>query len=544
MNSPCFLLVGPYDPSCGEYTFLSPPLGVWRLAGFLRESGYVAEVFDPNLEENDPRGALAKRLRSQRWDVIGFSTTGMTLPYDLSLAHEARRLTDSVLVAGGMEATFRPELLLDIGPFDFIVLGEGEKPLRAMAERLTHGAAIRGIEGTAFRDRGSGALVRRPQLALDREELKSAIFQTPYSDMPYRAYWERLQDAYRIGALPFKADREARLSEIRSVRFATLNYCPMGCTFCSSTNFLHAAQGSKARVSRLTAPECLDMVTRIVHSYPDVRTIIFQDDIFVFTQDDRIAPLCNGILAAKSRGEIPSDLEFISTNRIDSMTTERLTLMKQAGFRVLGFGVESFSTNVLREFNKARIAPYITPVLESALELGLTPFLDIILASPRSTMSDLVTTLRRAYRWLVAGCEVGMYPYVIPFSGAAMAEDPAHEPVTVRERSTVVGTGITWSRPMKILPHDEEVRNAILETERAFETLLSGVSAATPHVPSRVRSLLWILGASAALGEEHDLPSPDDVSRLLSRWVPVSTVASEARRGGRLVEAATHWASI
>ncbi len=32
---PRILLVGPYDPHCGEYTFLAPPLGVWRLAGVL-----------------------------------------------------------------------------------------------------------------------------------------------------------------------------------------------------------------------------------------------------------------------------------------------------------------------------------------------------------------------------------------------------------------------------------------------------------------------------------------------------------------------------
>ena len=47
----------------------------------------------------------------------------------------------------------------------------------------------------------------------------------------------RLEAAYRVGALPSKAAREARLAEIRSVRLITLNYCPMGCTFCSATNF-------------------------------------------------------------------------------------------------------------------------------------------------------------------------------------------------------------------------------------------------------------------------------------------------------------------
>jgi len=44
--------------------------------------------------------------------------------------------------------------------------------------------------------------------------------------MPYGLYWERLEEAYRVGALPTKAAREARLAEIRSVRLITLNYCP------------------------------------------------------------------------------------------------------------------------------------------------------------------------------------------------------------------------------------------------------------------------------------------------------------------------------
>ncbi len=107
-------------------------------------------------------------------------------------------------------------------------------------------------------------------------------------------YWERLEAAYRVGALPTKAAREARLAEIRSVRLITLNYCPMGCTFCSATNFLHEAQGSVAPIARLEADEALQMIQRIVAAHPRVRTIIFQDDIFVFTKDKRIAAVVRG----------------------------------------------------------------------------------------------------------------------------------------------------------------------------------------------------------------------------------------------------------
>ena len=76
----------------------------------------------------------------------------MTLRFDLELAHLARRMAPrALLVAGGMEATFRPELMFELGPFDLVVLGEGERPLLEMLARLRAGLPLRGIAGTAER---------------------------------------------------------------------------------------------------------------------------------------------------------------------------------------------------------------------------------------------------------------------------------------------------------------------------------------------------------------------------------------------------------
>src|SRR5713101_1206554 len=436
-HAPRFLLVGPWDPTCGEYTFLAPPLGVWRLAGVLANAGIPADVFDPNCVTGPAEGAFEALLRSGQFEVTGFSTTGMTLRFDLVLAHLARRvLPRAVLVAGGMEATFEPEKVLGLGPFDLAVLGEGEKPLLELAERMRKGAPRSGIPGTAYRLDG-GNFARHPQAALNPVELRDAIASTPYERMPIRSYWRRLEKAYAVGSLPYTAQREAQLAEIRSIRLITLNYCPLGCTFCSSTNFLNAAQDGTARIARLDADDVLRMVRRIVSAYPDVRTIIFQDDIFVFTADRRLEALCAGILAAKAEGTIPPDLQFISTNRIDAMTESRLASMRRAGFRVLGFGVESFSRAVLEEFHKGRIYPFVEPMLRAALSVGVTPFLDMILTSPRSRLADLAATIGAIHRWVQAGCEVGAYPYVIPFSGSAMAADPALRPFTVWEECAI-----------------------------------------------------------------------------------------------------------
>jgi hypothetical protein len=469
-HSPQILLIGPYDPHCGEYTFLAPPLGVWRLAGVLEAAGAYTRVFDPNCCAEPPQRALERELLRGAWDVIGVSTTGMTLRFDLELAHLAHRLAPSALiVAGGMEATFRPELMFELGPFDRVVLGEGERPLLELLARLRARQPTGGISGTAERML-DGTILKFPQRALERTELRDAIFNTPYEKMPYAAYWERLENAYRVGALPSKAAREAHLAEIRSVRLITLNYCPMGCTFCSATNFLHEAQGSIAPIARLDTDEVMQMIERIVAAHPRVRTIIFQDDIFVFTKDRRILPLCAAIVAAKACGSIPTHLQFISTNRIDAMTEERLAAMRRAGFRVLGFGIENFSPRVLE---------------------------------------DVAETLREAYRWLRRGCEIGMYPYVIPFSGAALAQDAGLAPYTMHATRRVTGTQIEWQQPAKILPVDATVSDVILRIERDFEDMLAVVQEQVAHLPSRLRSLVWILCSIPVLAE-HGLRIADE----------------------------------
>jgi anaerobic magnesium-protoporphyrin IX monomethyl ester cyclase len=529
-GSPRILLVGPYDPHCGEYTFLAPPLGVWRLAGVLESAGAAVQVFDPNCCQGAPQTALEREMADGAWDIVGISTTGMTLRYDLELAHIVRRVApETFLVAGGMEATFRPALMFQLGPFNLVILGEGERPLLALVERFRTGQPLRGIAGTAEKNQ-DGGIVSMPQLALSRHELRDAIYSTPYEKMPYSTYWERLESAYRVGGLPSKAAREAHLAEIRSVRLITLNYCPMGCTFCSSTNFLHEAQGGIASIARLEADECLTMIERIVAAHPRVRTVIFQDDIFSFTQDRRILPLCEGIVAAKQSGRLPAALQFISTNRIDAMSIERLAAMRRAGFRVLGFGIESFSKTVLAEFNKSQIHRHIQPMLSAALAAGVTPFLDLILSSPKASLADVAETLREAYQWLRRGCEIGMYPYIIPFSGSAFSQDPTLLPHTHYARRMIAGTDISWQQPIKILPKDPLVADVILAMEKAFEALLEPLERQAAHLPSRVRSLLWILSSLPIMAAHgHYIANEREVRAELLARIPVMAASPATR---------------
>jgi hypothetical protein len=199
--------------------------------------------------------------------------------------------------------------------------------------------------------------------------------------------------------------------------------------------------------------------------------------------------------------------------------------MRSAGFRVLGFGIESFSPRVLGEFNKAQIHRHIEPMLSAALATGMTPFLDLILSSPRAALEDVALTLREAYRWLRQGCEIGMYPYVIPFSGAALARDAALLPHTHYAHRQVAGTNVGWQQPVKILPIDPIVKDAILRIECAFEAMLAPLEEQVAHLPSRVRSLLWILSSLSIMQElgQHIADEKEVRAELYAR-LPVPRV--------------------
>ena len=169
-------------------------------------------------------------------------------------------------------------------------------------------------------------------------------------------------------------------------------------------------------------------------------------------------------------------------------------------------------------------------MLAAARAEGLTPFLDLILSSPQSGLDDLVETLSGAYRWLRQGCEIGMYPYIIPFSGAAFSRDPMLLPHTRYVRSEVAGTSVAWDQAAKILPIDPLLREVILRIEEAFEAALPALAYRVAHLPSRVRSLQWILSAIPILEEfGYSIAHESDVRAELIARLP-AVRAQAARR--------------
>jgi anaerobic magnesium-protoporphyrin IX monomethyl ester cyclase len=498
------LLVAPHDPRGGNFTFGAPPLGVWRICGFLQRHGIQCTVYDPNLSP-DPREELACLLWKERPAVVGFSFTGLTLPHDLSLVHLAKGVwPDAVLLGGGIEATFNYAQIFSVSPLDYCIAGEGEIPLLEICDSLQKiGHVDHRISGLVYRDAGSFRI--NPNCQLDYPLFRFAAQSVPYGAMPIRAYWENMRRSCR--------EREGHdsmsLQEINCIRIMTSNYCPMGCRFCGYTNFLNQSCAGRTTVVRLTAEDIIEVLSNVVSAYPDVQTIIFQDDLFIHRNDDRIVDLCHRLIQQKQAGVLPEGLSFIATTRVDSMRQQYLKIMKRAGFRLIGYGIESFSERVLKEYGKQGIFRFIDGTLHETLNSGITPFLDIILASPESTLNDVILTLNRCLEYLLKGCEISIYPTVIPFSGAEIASDPQVQDLIVHENAAIPGTDTSMVRGTSIQPRSPEVQRFLATVNTAYNEYVDHLKATygATRFPSRLRSMVYILSAIEQYPELLRLPA-------------------------------------
>ena len=102
-----------------------------------------------------------------------------------------------------------------------------------------------------------------------------------------------------------------------------------------------------------------------------------------------------------------------------------------------------------------------------------------------------------------------------------MAADPALKPFTVFQRREIAGTAIAWQQPAKILPIDPLVRETILAIERDVEEFLAQAQADAAHLPSRLRSLVWI-SCSLRHMAERGMPIADEevIGRELAARFP------------------------
>lgn len=433
------LLVTPTSPNeAGLTKWLSINLGIERLAGYLNRYGHHAVTYDTNLFKAGAMASqrsLEKLLGSCKWDIIGFSVMEETLVEDIqNMILAAGVCPDALIVAGGQAAQFDYQTILDKSPARIVVLGEGEIPLLQIA----NGVSMEQIPGIVMKNRA---------IPLTQEQFVEATLAIDYEHIPYEVYWDYYLKLYKDSGIEITAEISKM---IHTVRIFTRNYCPMGCRFCSSTNFLNFAAASKAvQIADITGNALIGLLKRVISAHPRVETFYFTDDDFC-SNSNSLKEFCRLVVKAEL------DVSFIAFARIDDLDAESIGLMKKAGFRTLNMGIENTQAEVLEEFCKS----YTPDIIEANLELlhahGIKPATTFILSSPETRLEWIEANICKIIDWMERDyIAPGVNVCVQPQKGSQFHEAYAEFESQI---IPIPGTGLRIKRNHFIKCNDPEAR--------------------------------------------------------------------------------------
>ncbi len=348
------LLIRTANPAMRDFRGIGAsqhPLNLLYLATYLNANGVKASVYDLEVE---PLEGLRRRLAETPPLLGGVTamTTGIGLAAEVcSLLKAAGART----VVGGAHATALPaETLRDTGA-DFVITGEGERPLLELAAALAASSPFENIAGLAFTRDGAPVVNPRPG-PLDLDSLP----------VPDRSLL-RLE-LYRGHTTPGVPSGGAMLFTARG--------CPFACAYCAS----RVVGGGRVRLRSI--PKVLEEVDYLAGLG---FTHITVDDDTLTLDRRRVLAFCAGMKARRG-------LTWNCTSRADAMDRELTEAMRDAGCIKIAFGVESGSQRVLDAIGKKITVAQARECFRLAREAGLPAQAFFMVGHPEETPEDIAAT--------------------------------------------------------------------------------------------------------------------------------------------------------
>jgi len=300
---PKIVFIEPHAPNLHIFSqFPLPRLGTLILGTMMKGRGWDTEVFVEDFRKIDFE-AIASA------DLIGISTITSTAPRAYAIADKAREAGIPVIM-GGPHVTYLAEEALEHA--DFVIRGEGERPLMAFIDAWERGGGYDDIPNLSYQK--DGQTVHNPLLPFSGE-----LDRIPFPDLSL-----------------LKPDRPRR-TKMSSIPVLTSRGCPFDCTFCSVTGMF----GKKYRF------RSTENIIEELRQYDRRGNVIFfYDDNFAANRE-RAKALCAAMIrerfkfkwTTQVRADVARDLELVK-------------LMKKAGCHTLYIGFESVNPESLKGMKK------------------------------------------------------------------------------------------------------------------------------------------------------------------------------------------------
>jgi anaerobic magnesium-protoporphyrin IX monomethyl ester cyclase len=377
-------------------------MGLGYLAGALLNAGYDdVTLFDAEVEEE----LLASHLARERYDLVGVSSP-TPLIYEAWEAAAQAKAGGALTVLGGPHLTLMPDESMQRDEVDLVVRGEAEETivdiLQAMGETGQQGNPAAGlrlpdepwnsIPGLSYRNL-AGEVVHNPDRPLRRDVEK----------IPWPAYHL------------FKIERYTNLQPLtdgldphaRAYTLVTSRGCPYQCIYCSKP--------ITGITWRARSPEDVVAEWRYLVQEMGATEIGITDDVWNLKLE-RAKEICR-LLIDEGLNHVP--WVTVHGMRADHTDAELFQLMKKAGCKRVGFGVESGNQAVLDAIKKRQTLDDARRAFRDAKAARLQTMGFFIFGLPADTEETMEDTIRFA---LELDPDLANFMIAAPYPGTELWE--------------------------------------------------------------------------------------------------------------------------
>jgi radical SAM superfamily enzyme YgiQ (UPF0313 family) len=314
-------------------------------------------TFDRYYHFGKPFDDIEQEIAALKPDVVGISS--LFTPYYrevLEIAARVKKHLGTPVVVGGSHASAVPESMLASPSVDYVIRGEGEKPL---VELLRY-----------FRGESDIASVPNLSYKINGVHCSNPMGENfPIDELPFPELSDTPASAYQFAGKPMTF-------------MITSRSCPHKCSFCS----VHTTFGSNYR--RRSLENVLEEIElRCQQGY---RVIDFEDDNLTYYKKT-FKELCRRLIVRFPERE----MTFVAMNGISylSLDDELLELMYHAGFSHLNLSLVSSDKTVRETTKRPHTLKAYLKIVGKAHALGFKVVSYQILGLPNESLESMIQTL-------------------------------------------------------------------------------------------------------------------------------------------------------
>jgi len=363
-----------------------PSLGLAYLAATVEREGHDVRVVDCTFNQEKMLTDIAKEFCPQ---IIGITATTPTFKNAAYMAGLLQQiLPEAVYICGGSHASVCPEDILNVGVFDFAIIGEGERTFLELIAHIKDKQDIQPdyIHGLAFKR--DGDIIITP--ARERIENLDSL------PLPARHLLPPLKRYHSTPA----SYRKLPIAVIMSSRG-----CPNQCTFCDRTVF-----GEKFR--KRSAANVMLEVEEVISKY-GAKEIRFFDDTFTI-DPYHVENIC------RQMKKIPMHTPWTCLTAVTAVNSDMLKMMYDAGCWQVLFGLESGEDYILERLGKNNTVEQNKKAVFWAYEAGLRIRADFLVGSPWETKETFMKTIEFAKSLPL---DFAHFNKFVPYPGTSIYKD-------------------------------------------------------------------------------------------------------------------------